>query len=226
MNTILIVEDDLNLQQLYQSILQQENYTVFVAENGLNALKILEIQTIDLIITDIMMPELDGFEFTHYLRQQHNELPILMITAKTAFLDKKKGFKVGVDDYMIKPINNEEMILRVEALLRRANLLKKTELTIGETTLHQENLTVSKKRGAVIELPNKEFLLLQKLIMSSNQIFTRQQLMNAIWGPDSDSEERTIDVHIKRLRTKFKNNPDFKILTIRGLGYKVVLTHD
>lgn len=226
MNTILIVEDDLNLQQLYQSVLQQVNYTVLVAENGLHALEILDSHLVDLIITDIMMPKLDGFEFTQYLRQQQNQIPILMITAKTAFLDKKKGFKIGVDDYLIKPINIEEMILRVEALLRRANLLKNKNLTIGQTTLNQKKLTVTAVNEKPTELPNKEFLLLQKLVTSPNQIFTRQQLMDDIWGVDSDSDERTIDVHVKRLRSKFSDNPDFEIITIRGLGYKVVHRND
>ncbi|GCF92933.1 DNA-binding response regulator [Enterococcus florum] len=222
MNHLLIVEDDENLLFLYQSILEQHDFTVSLAANGLEALAILDKQHIDLMITDIMMPDMDGYELTTDLREAGYDLPILMITAKNSFLDKKKGFGIGVDDYMVKPIDLNEMVLRVEALLRRAQIVHTKTLQMGNTQLSQETYQVH-AQGKTETLPQKEFLLLYKLLAYPNKIFTRQQLMDEIWGLDSDSDERTIDVHIKRLRQKFQDNPDFSIETIRGLGYKAVI---
>lgn len=222
MNHLLIVEDDENLLFLYQSILEQNGFVVFLATNGVEALDLLDKQHIDLLITDIMMPDMDGYELTQDLRQAGFELPILMITAKNTFQDKKKGFGMGIDDYMVKPIDLNEMVLRVEALLRRAQIVHNKQLTIGQTTLDQSSYQVIIKEEAET-LPQKEFLLLYKLLSYPNKIFTRRQLMDEIWGLDSDSDERTIDVHIKRLRQKFQENPDFSIETIRGLGYKAVI---
>lgn len=222
MNHLLIVEDDENLLFLYQSILEQNGFVVFLATNGVEALDLLDKQHIDLLITDIMMPDMDGYELTQDLRQAGFELPILMITAKNTFQDKKKGFGMGIDDYMVKPIDLNEMVLRVEALLRRAQIVHNKQLTIGQTTLNQSSYQVIIKEEAET-LPQKEFLLLYKLLSYPNKIFTRRQLMDEIWGLDSDSDERTIDVHIKRLRQKFQENPDFSIETIRGLGYKAVI---
>ncbi|MEG0372631.1 MAG: response regulator transcription factor [Enterococcus sp.] len=222
MNRILIVEDDENLSILYQSALKNERFEVFRASNGVAALELLERQFIDLIISDIMMPDMDGYELAESLRQAGYELPILVITAKDSFEDKKRGFTIGVDDYMVKPIDVNEMILRVDALLRRAQIVHTKELIVGHTQLSQETYQIKTPKQRVT-LPQKEFLLLYKLLAYPNKIFTRQQLMDEIWGLDSDTDERTIDVHIKRLRTRLENNPDFTIETIRGLGYKVVL---
>ena len=178
-----------------------------------------------MIITDVMMPEMDGYEFSGLLREAGDETPILMITAKDTFEDKKKGFRIGIDDYMVKPIDVNEMVLRVEALLRRAKILHENELRMGNTTLYQETLQIEENDNRM-ELPQKEFQLLYKLLAYPNKIFTRQQLMDEIWGYDSDSDERTVDVHIKRLRDKLHKNIDFQIVTVRGLGYKAVQNNE
>lgn len=222
MNRILIVEDDENLSLLYQSALKNERSEVFRAMNGVDALNILDKQFIDLIISDIMMPDMDGYELAESLREAGYELPILFITAKDSFEDKKRGFTIGIDDYMVKPIDVNEMILRVDALLRRAQIVHTKELVVGKTRLDQETYQI-KTSDQTETLPQKEFLLLYKLLAYPNKIFTRQQLMDEIWGLDSDTDERTIDVHIKRLRTRLEKNSDFSIETIRGLGYKAVI---
>lgn len=222
MNRILIVEDDENLSLLYQSALKNERFEVFRAMNGVDALNILDKQFIDLIISDIMMPDMDGYELAESLREAGYELPILFITAKDSFEDKKRGFTIGVDDYMVKPIDVNEMILRVDALLRRAQIVHTKELVVGKIRLDQETYQI-KTSDQTETLPQKEFLLLYKLLAYPNKIFTRQQLMDEIWGLDSDTDERTIDVHIKRLRTRLEKNSDFSIETIRGLGYKAVI---
>ncbi|KAF1299995.1 MULTISPECIES: response regulator transcription factor [Enterococcus] len=222
MSRILIVEDDENLALLYQVALKNAQFEVFSANNGLTALDIMDKQYIDLIISDIMMPDMDGYELAKSLREAGYELPILLITAKDTFEDKKKGFKLGADDYMVKPIDVNEMLLRVDALLRRAQIVHTKELTVGTTTLSQETYQI-KTPEQTETLPQKEFLLLYKLLAYPNKIFTRQQLMDEIWGLDSDTDERTIDVHIKRLRTRLIDNQDFSIETIRGLGYKAVI---
>ena len=202
MNQLLVIEDEPNLLKLYQRVLTDHHFQVITAENGQQALEKLETNHVDLIITDLMMPTLDGFTFTQLLRDAGYDLPILIITAKDSFADKKRGFHLGADDYMVKPVNLEEMLLRVEALL--------TLTSAGQTIL----------------LRNKEFQLLFKLLSYPNKIFTRQQLMAEIWGLDSETDERTIDVHIKRLRHQVQDNPDFSIVTIRGLGYQAVFTHE
>ncbi|MHC5228938.1 response regulator transcription factor [Enterococcus sp. LJL99] len=222
MNTILVIEDDQNLLRLYTSVLEKAHFTVIGALNGEEALDILYSKQVALIITDIMMPVMDGYQLSDLVRQSGDKTPILMITAKDSFEDKKKGFRIGVDDYMVKPIDVNEMVLRVEALLRRAKIIYAQKLTIGKTVLDQEEQTVVQGEET-LELPQKEFQLLYKLLAYPNKIFTRQQLMDAIWGLESDTEERTIDVHIKRLRTRFEENNDFQLVTVRGLGYKAVI---
>lgn len=223
MTKILIIEDDLELANLFRSVLEHANYEVFTASNGKVALEFLERQYIDLIITDIMMPEMSGLEFAEAMRQVGEEVPILVISAKDSFEDKKLSFKIGIDDYMVKPIDVKEMVLRVEALLRRSKIANSRHLTIGQTTLNQDNFSVNFGEETS-SLPQKEFLLLQKLLSYPDKIFTRQQLMDQIWGLDSQTDERTIDVHIKRLRDRFPDHPDFQIQTIRGLGYKADIT--
>lgn len=222
MNRILLVEDDERLQQLYQSVLERAGFLVFAVANGTEALKQLESTQVEVIITDIMMPVMDGYELLETLRSSRVETPVLIITAKADFEDKKKGFQLGTDDYMTKPVDVNEMVLRVEALLRRAKINHSHQLNIGQTSLNQETYEVIKQDQAIL-LPQKEFQLLYKLLSYPNKIFTRQQLMDDIWGLDTNTEERTIDVHIKRLRTRFIENDDFQIITVRGLGYKAVI---
>ncbi|MGM0291959.1 response regulator transcription factor [Enterococcus sp. AZ062] len=222
MNRILLVEDDERLQQLYQSVLERAGFLVFAVANGTEAFKRLESTQVDVIITDIMMPVMDGYELLETLRSSRVETPVLIITAKADFEDKKKGFQLGTDDYMTKPVDVNEMVLRVEALLRRAKINHSHQLNIGQTSLNQETYEVIKQDQAIL-LPQKEFQLLYKLLSYPNKIFTRQQLMDDIWGLDTNTEERTIDVHIKRLRTRFIENDDFQIMTVRGLGYKAVI---
>jgi Response regulators consisting of a CheY-like receiver domain and a winged-helix DNA-binding domain len=225
MNQILIVEDEPNLAELYRQVLQKAGFQVLVAENGQKALALLAQAHVDLIITDLMMPTMDGFAFTQNLREVGYDLPILVITAKDTFADKEKGFQLGVDDYMVKPINVQEMLWRVNALLRRAKITHESELVCGQTVLNLAEMTVVSP-ATTVELRNKEFQILYKLLSYPNKIFTRQQLMEELWGPDTDTEERTIDVHIRRLRQRTADNEDFQIITIRGLGYKAVLANE
>ena len=221
MFNIMIVEDDVNQRKLMSTVLEQYGYNVTTATDGIDALDQLDKKHIDLIILDIMMPRMDGFELTETLRQSGCNIPILMVTAKQSPVDKRKGFIIGTDDYMTKPVDEEEMVLRVGALLRRAKIASEKKLTVGSTTLHYDSLTVS-CGNIENEHPQKEFLLLFKLLSYPGKIFTRRQLMDEIWDMDSESDERTVDVHISRLRDKYRNNPDFEIVTVRGLGYKAV----
>ena len=222
MNKILVIEDNENLARIYQSILSKNYFDVFITSDGQQALDLLETILVDLIITDVMMPNMDGFEFASLMREAGFEVPILMITALDSLADKKRGFKLGIDDYMVKPIDLDEMLLRVEALLRRSKIAHTKQLSVNDTILDQSsyNVTFNKQQ---LTLPQKEFQLLYKLLSYPDKIFTRQQLMDEIWGLDTDTDERTIDVHIKRLRDRFSDNLDFEIATVRGLGYKAVI---
>ncbi|MBL1225760.1 response regulator transcription factor [Enterococcus sp. BWR-S5] len=221
MITVLVAEDDQNIRTLMASLLKQEGYHVLEVDNGEAALITLEEQAIDLLIVDIMMPKLDGYQVVRTIRNDNLQLPIIMVTAKETAEDKKNGFLTGVDDYLVKPIDFDEFLLRIKALLRRAQINLEGRLIIGETTLDLNSLSVSQGKSYT-ELPKKEFLLLYKLLSFQNKIFTREQLLNDIWGIDSLTDERTVDVHIKRLRKKFPESDDFSIITIRGLGYKGV----
>lgn len=218
---ILVVEDDIKLNKLFCAVLTRNGYRTFSAADGQEALNILDNSYIDLIISDIMMPEMDGYTLIKSLRDAGYLLPILMITAKENFEDLQKGFLAGTDDYMVKPVNVNEMVLRVSALLRRAKIANERKIEIGDTVLTYDSLTVS-FQGNEYLLPQKEFYLLYKLISYPNKIFTRQQLMDEIWGMETDTDERTVDVHINRLRDRFRSCSDFQIITVRGLGYKVV----
>lgn len=222
---ILVVEDDKELNDLFCTVLNDNGYTALSALDGCEALDILDHTYIDLIISDIMMPKMDGFELTKELRAANYTMPILMITAKESITDKQEGFRVGTDDYMIKPINVNEMIWRVEALLRRSQIVNQRKTNIGQTEFDCDTLTV-KTNTNMIELPQKEFFLLFKLVSSPNRIFTRRQIMDEIWGLDNETDTHTLDVHISRIRERFKNNPDFDIVTVRGLGYKAVEKHE
>ena len=218
---ILVVEDDAELQQLYCRVLSRNGYLPFGAAFAKEALDIMEHEYIDLIITDVMMPGMDGFEFVKTLRDGDCTLPLLVITAKDSFRDKQIGFLSGVDDYMVKPVDVNEMVLRVGALLRRAKSVSERKQTVGKTTLEYDTLTVYSENSSQT-LPQKEFMLLYKLISYPNRIFTRQQIMDDVWGLDSYTDAHTVDVHINRLRDRFRDNPDFEIVTVRGLGYKAV----
>ena len=223
MNRILIVEDDVELRQLFARVLEKNGYQVVTAEDGAEALRILGLGYVDLIISDIMMPVMDGNALVRALREDGVKTPVLMITAKSTLDDMREGFLSGTDDYMVKPVNVNEMVLRVGALLRRARMLSERRQRIGETLLECDSLTVS-RAGRSMVLPQKEFMLLYKMAAYPGKIFTRQQLMDEIWGYNAEVDSHTVDVHIGRLRERFKDNPDFKIVTMRGVGYKVVRT--
>lgn len=218
---IMVVEDDNNLRRLMEAVLQQNGYEVIAAKDGIDALDKMDNHHVDLVVLDIMMPRMDGYEFTETLRECSNNIPILMVTAKEAPIDKKRGFIAGTDDYMVKPVDEEEMLLRIAALLRRSRIANERRLAFGNTVLDYDSLTVS-HNNIIQELPNKEFMLLYKLLSFNNKIFTRRSLMDEIWDMNSETDERTVDVHINRLRDRFKENPDFEIITVRGLGYKAV----
>ena len=225
MFNIMVVEDDRNTRKLMAAVLEQNGYTPVLAKDGLDALEVMDHTMVDLIILDVMMPNMDGYEFAQTLRESGCNLPILMVTAKETIQDKKKGFMLGVDDYMVKPVDEEEMILRISALLRRSKIANEHKLTVGSTKLDYDAMSVD-DGGKTLVLPQKEFLLLYKLLSYTDKIFTRRQLMDEIWDMDSESDERTVDVHINRLRDKFGKNPDFEIVTVRGLGYKAVKKHE
>ena len=218
---ILVVEDDIHTGKLMQAILQGDGYIPYLVSDGQVALELLERQHIDLMITDIMMPKLNGYDLTEQLRDAGYTLPILMVTAKETPTDKKRGFLVGTDDYMTKPVDEEEMLLRIKALLRRAKIVSERKLEIEDVVLQFDSLTVSRK-GEMITLPQKEFYLLYKLLSYPDIIFTRMQLMDEIWGMDTQTDEHTVNVHISRLRERFGSWPEFEIVTVRGLGYKAV----
>lgn len=218
---ILVAEDDKSLRRLIETFLVKNGYTVHCACDGNEALDILDKEHIDLIVSDIMMPNMDGYMLTDQLRKADFTQPILFITAKETIEAKRKGFLVGVDDYMVKPIDLEEMCLRIQALLRRSKIVSERKLTIGGVELCYDELCV-KKDGLEISLPKKEFYLLYKLLSYPNKIFTRSQLMDEIWGMESETDDATVAVHIQRLRDKFSDFEEFKIVTVRGLGYKAV----
>lgn len=217
---ILIAEDDRELRRLFTHVLLKNGFAVKEVSDGKEALDAMENDYFDVIISDVMMPNMDGYEFVRTLREYGNNTPVMMITAKDAFDDMRLGFLSGSDDYMIKPVNVNEMVIRVQALLRRAQMINERRQTIGDTILECDTFTVHSLDGSV-SLPQKEFMLLYKMASYPGRIFTRQQLMDDVWGYDSESDTHTIDVHIGRLRDRFKDNKDFKIVTIRGVGYKV-----
>lgn len=221
MFNILVVDDDKNTRMFFRGVLENAGYTVFSASNGIEALDMLDREHIDLAVLDIMMPGMDGYEFTRTLRQSGNDMPILMVSAKQLPADKHKGFSVGTDDYITKPVDDEEMVYRIKALLRRAQIASERKIVIGRVVLDCDSLTVS-RNGETQELPQKEFMLLYKLLSYPGKIFTRIQLMDEIWGADSDTGWETVTVHIGRLRKRFEGYPEFSIESVRGLGYKAV----
>lgn len=224
MFNILVVEDDKNTRKLLTAILKNNGYNVLVAEDGEAALEVLEHNHADLMVIDVMMPRMNGYELTDTLRQNGSQIPMLMLSAKRDISDIKQGFIVGIDDYLTKPFDFEELLLRIKALLRRSKIVNEHKLTVGGTTLDYLSYTVSTTDGEET-LPQKEFLLLFKLLSYPDVVFTRLQLMDEIWGMDAESDEHTVNIHINRLRTRFAETKDFEIVTVRGLGYKAV-RHD
>lgn len=218
---ILVVDDDKNTRFLLHELLQSEHFTVTEASDGEEALAVLENRRVDLAIVDIMMPKVDGYELTRELRMMDNQLPVLMVSAKQLPEDRKKGFLAGTDDFMTKPFDNEELLLHVNALLRRAKIQRERKITVGDVTIDYDSFTVTRGREQ-IELPQKEFMLLYKLLSYPDKIFTRLQLMDEIWGMDCDTVPETVTVHIGRLRKRFEGWNEFEIQSIRGLGYKAV----
>lgn len=221
---ILLAEDDPSQRKIMSTFLKMNQYEVYAVEDGLAALRALEDVKVDLAILDVMMPGMDGFELTRQLRSYEKALPILIVTAKGDFSDKQIGFLAGTDDYMVKPVDLDELNLRVKALLRRASIQSEHKITIGETELDDSEWTVM-AGGEKLTLPRKEFELLFMLLSYPGKLLTRRQLMDEVWGVECDTDERTVDVHIKRLREKLKDNPDFEIMTIRGLGYRAEVKH-
>lgn len=221
MFTVLIAEDNADMRELFATVLTEHGYRCITAADGEKALDIMDKEYIDLVVADIMMPNTDGYELTRAIRSSTNDIPILIVTAKDSFEDIKMGFRTGGDDYMIKPINVNELVLRVEALLRRAKISSEKRIVLGSTILDYDAMTVT-LHGKEMILPQKEFYLLYKLLSYPNKIFTRPQLMDEIWGMFSESDERTVNTHINRLREKFSDCDDFEIVTVRGLGYKAV----
>ncbi len=218
---ILVVDDDKNTRMYFEAVLEKNGYTVSVAKDGEEALDEMERQHVDLVVLDIMMPKMDGYEFTETLRECDNNLPILMVSAKQLPTDKNKGFAVGTDDYMTKPVNQDEFLYRIKALLRRAKIANDRKIVVGEVTLDYDSLTV-RKGDEIQELPQKEFMLLYKLLSYPGKIFTRIQLMDEIWGTDCETGWETVTVHIGRLRKRFEGWSEFEIESVRGLGYKAV----
>ena len=218
---ILVVDDDRNTRRYMRAVLEAADYTVSEAADGVEALEMMEKEYVDLVVLDIMMPEMDGYEFTETLRSVQNNLPILMVSARQLSEDRKKGFRAGIDDYMTKPVDMEELVLRIQALLRRSRIASEHRITVGEVVLDYDSLTVT-GHGETQELPQKEFQLLYELLSSPGKIFTRIKLMDEIWGMDSESGWETVTVHIGRLRKRFEGWPEFEIVSVRGLGYKAV----
>lgn len=218
---ILVVDDDKHTRLLLSAILQNANYTVTTANNGEEALAVLDREHIDLVVLDVMMPGMDGYEFTRIIRQTDSSLPILMVTAKHLPADEKTGFLVGTDDYITKPIDEEKLLLHIKALLRRAKIVNEQKIEIGDVTLDYRSFSVTRK-GETQVLPQKEFMLLYKLLSYPGQIFTRIQLMDEIWGTNSETGWETVTVHVGRLRKRFENFDEFEIVAVRGLGYKAV----
>ncbi|MCD7796803.1 MAG: response regulator transcription factor [Clostridiales bacterium] len=222
MFNILIVEDDRNMRELIKTVLSRASYNCYTAVDGVQALEVMDSSHIDLAVVDIMMPNLNGYEFTKALRESGCNIPVLMVTAKISNEDKRQGFNSGTDDFLAKPFDNDELLWRIKALLRRSKITSEKVLEIGSTRLDYSSFTAT-VNGEKAELTPKEFLLLYKLLSCPNRLFTKRQIMDEIWNFDTESDEHTVEVHINRLREKFKNNRDFSIKTIRGFGYMGII---
>lgn len=224
MVTILVVEDNEHTRLLTEARLKRY-YNVITAENGSDALDIFYDKQIDLIVADIMMPVMDGYEMLKHLRDNKEEVPVLFLTAKSTFDDKKIGYDLGIDDYVTKPIDYEELLLRIKALLRRANIANKMKINIGKFEMDENDYSV-KYNNSTIEMTKKEFDLLFRLLSYPNRVMTKIQLLEDIWGYESNSSEDTIKTHINKIRNKLKEVEEFEIVSVKGLGYKVVLVDD
>ena len=218
---VMVVEDDSSTRLLMKAMLERNGYEVLQAEDGQVALDLLEKEHVDLMLLDVMMPQMDGLQLTRTLREHGNDIPIIMVTAKEAVPDRREGFRAGTDDYLVKPVDEEEMLLRISALLRRAGIASSQRIEMDHTLLDYSAHTIT-NNGVEEQIPLKEFQLLFKLLSTPNKVFTRRQLMDEIWDMDSETDERTVDVHINRLRDRFRDSADFEIVTVRGLGYKAV----
>ena len=220
---ILVVEDDRNCNDLIATILRQNGYTVQGAENPPAAYDLLQSEQFDLVLSDIMMPQVDGYQFAQELRRTDPSIPILFITARDDIASKEKGFNSGIDDYMVKPINFNELLLRIKALLRRAKITADNLLIVGNLTLNNEAITAQVNHQTV-DVTVREFQILYKLLSYPDHAFSRAELINEFWDLASDTSMRAVDVYITKLREKFKAADGFTIKTIHGLGYKAVLT--
>lgn len=224
MVTILVVEDNEHTRLLTEARLKKY-YDVVVAENGSEALNIFYERSIDLIVSDIMMPEMDGYELVRHLRDNKENVPVIFLTAKSTFEDKKEGFDLGIDDYITKPIDYEELLLRIKALLRRANIQDKMKIIIGKFIMDENDYSII-YNNKYIELTKKEFELLFKLLSYPNHVMTKMQLLESVWGYESNSSEDTIKTHINKIRNKLGDIKEFEILSVKGLGYKVVVNNN
>jgi len=222
MINILVVEDDAKFNQIVRAYLSDNGYNVKGALNAREAYDLMYNALYDLIISDIMMPDIDGFEFAETVRSLNKTIPILFMTARDDFASKQRGFRLGIDDYMVKPINMDELILRVGALLRRANIASEKKLTTGSLEMDADALSVT-VAGEEIPVTVREFNILYKLLSYPKKTFSRQQLMDEFWDINSETTLRAVDVYVTKLRDKFSGCGDFKIVTVRGLGYKAVL---
>lgn len=222
---ILVVEDDKELRELFRTVLEKNGYNVLIANDGREAIEVLGSEYVDLVISDVMMPYLDGYGLTKILRESGEQTPVMIITAKDTFDDMKEGFTSGADDYLRKPVDLNEMLLRVSALLRRSQMISEKRQLVGGAELILESFTV-RADGVDTVLPQKEFLVLYKLASYPGKIFTKQQIMDEIWGYESDTDQHSVEVHIGRLRERFRDGKDFDIVTIRGVGYKLVKKAD
>ncbi len=218
MFNILVAEDDASACRLMCEVLRQAGYQPFPAGDGAQALTLMEHRHIDLAVVDLTMPQMDGLTFTRTVREGGSSLPILMVTARVAQADKREGFRAGTDDYMVKPVDEEEMLWRIEALLRRSRSAAEQRLTVGGTVLDYRAMSAT-CGGKPVLLSAKEFQLLYKLLSYPETLLTKRQLIDELWDLDSDVDEHTVEVHISRLREKFRGCPDFHIRTIRGFGY-------
>lgn len=221
MLTILIVEDDAAVRLLTKTRLSAK-YHILEAENGEKGLDVLDHHHVDLIIADIMMPKMDGYEFVSALRESAMDIPVIMLTAMNTFAHKKQGYASGIDDYMTKPINYEELNWHIEALLRRARIASDNKITVGKLTLGRDSMT-AKYNGTEIALTTKEFELLYKFLSYPDVVFTKQQLMDELWGYDTETDYNTIKTYVSRLRSKFEGCTEFELVSLRGLGYKAVI---
>ncbi|MBQ0037163.1 MAG: response regulator transcription factor [Clostridiales bacterium] len=218
MFNILVAEDNEDTRVLMCDLLRRAGYVPWPAANGVEALALMDHRQIDLAIVDVTMPRMDGYVFTRTLREGHCDIPIMMVTARANREDKRLGFAAGIDDYMIKPADEEELLWRIAALLRRCKSVSEHQLAVGGTVLDYHAFQVS-YQGKTVQLHHREFLLLYKLLSYPKTMFTKRQLIDELWDLDTDVDEHTVEVHISRLRSKFRDNPDFELRTIRGFGY-------